>query len=171
MFYSWFLKHRRLPFHPVTHIPNARTRHSLEFNMCQLDKVWRSFNLPVMTLQIAAFPYKDMARSWIFGAVSHTSISTNSAKFWKLVLLKNTGKKKTQTWCLWLQQGLTSVVAIGAWVRPLALAKAPHGALVLVDTLFIDGIYVVLRGPQGPDGFLTVLTTVGATRAWRKGNI
>lgn len=66
------------------------------------------------------------------------------------------------------RKGLTGVVTIGACVRPLALAKAPHRALVVVDTFFIDGIYVVLWGPQGPKGLLTVLTTVGATRAWRK---
>lgn len=66
------------------------------------------------------------------------------------------------------REGRTGVVAIRACVWPLALAKAPHGALVVVDTLFIDGIYVVLWGPQGPKGLLTVLTTVGATRAWRK---
>lgn len=42
---------------------------------------------------------------------------------------------------------LTGVVAIGACVWPLALAEAPHGALVVVDTLLIDGIYMVLWGP------------------------
>lgn len=66
------------------------------------------------------------------------------------------------------ERGLTGVVAIGACVRPLALAEAPHGALVWVNTFFIDGIYVVLGRPQGPNGFLTVLTTVGATRACRE---
>lgn len=63
-------------------------------------------------------------------------------------------------------KGLTGVVAIRACVWPLALAEAPHGAFVVVDTLFIDGIDVLLWGPQGPKGLLTVLTTVGSTRAW-----
>ncbi len=45
------------------------------------------------------------------------------------------------------REALTGVVAIGACVWPLALAEAPHGALVVVDTFFIDGIYVVLWGP------------------------
>lgn len=62
-------------------------------------------------------------------------------------------------------EGLTGVVAIRACVWPLVLAKAPHGPLVVVDTFFIDGIYVVLWRPQRPEGLLTVLTTVGATRA------
>lgn len=65
-------------------------------------------------------------------------------------------------------EGLTGVVAIRARVRPLTLAEAPHGPLVVVDAFFIDGIYVVLRGAQGPKGLLAVLTTVGAARAWRE---
>lgn len=69
---------------------------------------------------------------------------------------------------LQIKKGLTGVVAIGACVWPLALAEAPHGALVVVHTFFIDGIYVVLWGPQRPKGLLTVLTAVGATRAWRE---
>lgn len=78
-------------------------------------------------------------------------------------------KEKTAQVSVILQTkpGLTCVVAIGTCVWPLALAEAPHGALV-VHTFFIDGIYVVLWGTQGPKGLLTVLTTVGATRAWRK---
>lgn len=62
------------------------------------------------------------------------------------------------------KEGFTGVVSVRACVRALALAKAPHRTLVVVDTFFIDGIYVVLWGPQWPKGLLTVLTTVGATR-------
>lgn len=79
-------------------------------------------------------------------------------------------KRKLHSWN-WLyknSKGLTGVVAIRACVRPLALAKAPHGAFVVVDTFFIDGINVLLWRPQGPKGLLTVLTTVGPTRACRK---
>ena len=62
----------------------------------------------------------------------------------------------------------TSVVAVGACVRSLALTQAPHGPFVVVDTLFIDGIYVVLWRPQRSKGLLTVLATVGATRSCKK---
>lgn len=60
----------------------------------------------------------------------------------------------------------TCVVAVGARFWSLALTQAPHGALIVVDTFFIDRIYIVLWRPQWPKGLLTVLTTVGATRAW-----
>lgn len=49
---------------------------------------------------------------------------------------------------------LTCARAVGAGVRwrqrvPLALAKTPHRRL-LVDAVFIDGVYVVLRRLQSP---------------------
>ena len=81
---------------------------------------------------------------------------------------RNTKTQEKNSIAVDYSKELTGVVAIGACVRPLALAEAPHGALVVIDTFFIDGIYVVLWGPQGPKGLLTMLTTVGATRAWRK---
>lgn len=58
------------------------------------------------------------------------------------------------------------MVAIGARVGPLALAEAPHGTLVVVDTFFIYGLDMALWGPQGSQGLLAVLTTVGAAGAW-----
>ncbi|TNN84651.1 hypothetical protein EYF80_005066 [Liparis tanakae] len=80
------------------------------------------------------------------------------------VVREDTGRRRVTP--LNLMQAYTHVQ--GACVRPLALAKAPHEALVVVDTFFIDGIDVVLWGPQRPKRLLTVLTAVGATRAWRK---
>lgn len=54
---------------------------------------------------------------------------------------------------------------------PLALAETPHGGL-LIDTVFIDGVDVVLRGLQGPQlrAQVAVLAAVrGPGPSWKEG--
>lgn len=91
-----------------------RAKSGLEFTMRQLDKVLRSFNLPIMTfisMQIAGLPYKETAvlpqhisaaaqkvDLLRFGSASHTSIGKIAAKSYTLVLKKaNIGGEKNKT--------------------------------------------------------------------------
>lgn len=64
----------------------------------------------------------------------------------------------------------TCARAVGAGVCwrqrvPLALAETPHRGL-LIDAVFIDGVYVVLRGLQGPQlgPQVSMLAAVGGSR-------
>lgn len=56
---------------------------------------------------------------------------------------------------------------------PLALAETPHRGL-LIDTVFIDGVYVVLWGLQGPQlrGQVPMLAAIrGSGSSWREMNM